>query len=338
MATSLQIAVYIVTWSSFTLGIGSCVLRVYCCVRILRKWRADDYMNVVNAAILMGALGMWQSALLLGCGGKEPNRCNYFAADGKLIKYFYAMSVYYSVMHFAIKGTFLVFFLRLSPNRTFWLWTGIGLGLNVGMVMINIFFIVFQCVPISAAWKPLARINAQCINPQFILYGPGAVNTLLDFYVFLLPIPTLWNLQMPFRRKIAVISVFAFGGAAVIMGLIRFHSLRGMQSLFDTSRSIGEIIIVAALELNLAVIAVNLPAIRSIWIKRSSNQSTSRSLPRIQTNSRKSNTASKNSNRTLEPLELENFSKITMNSPVSTESQVGLWEGVEAQGNHQVGK
>jgi len=312
-------------------------------------------MNIVNAAILIGALAIWQTALLLGCGGEEPNRCNYFAADGTLVKvgvpnartpssrtdrgqYFYAMSVYYSVMHFLIKGTFLTFFLRLSPNRTFWLWTGVGFGLNIGMVMINIFFIVFQCIPISAAWNTLARINAQCLNPQFIVYGPGAVNTLLDFYVFVLPIPTLWKLQMPFRRKLAVISVFAFGGAAVIMGLIRFHSLVAVQSLFETSRGIGEIIIVAALELNLATIAVNLPAIRSIWIRNSSNQSTSRGSSHIHSNSHhhKSNITSMNSNRAQESRELANFSKPTTNSLVNTESQEELWR-VGASRSHRVG-
>jgi hypothetical protein len=59
---------------------------------------------------------------------------------------------------------------------------------------------------------------------------------------------------MPTRRKIAVISVFLF---AVI---IRFHSLANLQSLRHTSHNIREIIIVAALEINLATIAVNLPA------------------------------------------------------------------------------
>lgn len=94
-------------------------------------------------------------------------------------------------------------------------------------------------------------------------------NVILDFYVFFLPIPTLWKLQMPMRKKLGVISVFAFGGISVILGVIRFHSLWKLVDLNpkQTARGVGEVLIVAALELNVAAIAVNLPAIRSIYVK-----------------------------------------------------------------------
>ncbi|KAF2853039.1 hypothetical protein T440DRAFT_497058 [Plenodomus tracheiphilus IPT5] len=282
---------------------------VYCCVYVLHKWRADDYMSVIAGLTLVGALAIWQMALLLGCGGEEPNRCNYFSSDGDLVEYLYVMSVYYSVMHFLIKGTFLTFFLRLSPNRKFRLCVGVGYGLNIGMLITNMFFIVFQCFPISAAWNTLARIKAQCINQQFSVHGP-------DIFIFVLPIP------------IGVISVFAFGGAAVIMGLIRFHSLIAVQSLFHTSSGIGEIIIVAALELNLAIIAVNLPAIRSIWVKRSAEGSR-RTRPaghHSGVNEARSYTTSRGSKRATESREMSRISKTTLPSTsVTTESREELW-------------
>lgn len=161
-------------------------------------------------------------------------------------------------------------------------------------------------------------------------------NTLLDIYVFLLPIPTLWKLQMPLRRKVAIISVFAFGGAAVIMGLIRFHSLIAVQSLFSTSRGVGELAIAAALELNLATIAVNLPALRSIWIKNSSNESTSHGSSHFQSGGNKhKSTASKCSKRAPESRELTQVSKTAPNNPVNTESQEELW-GAEVSRSHGV--
>lgn len=74
---------------------------------------------------------------------------------------------------------------------------------------------------------------------------------------------------MPLRTKIGVISVFAFGGISVILSMIRFHSLLKLISLNpqETAKGVGEVMIVAALELNVAVIAVNLPAIRSIYVR-----------------------------------------------------------------------
>ncbi|KAF2025770.1 hypothetical protein EK21DRAFT_103697 [Setomelanomma holmii] len=155
-------------------------------------------------------------------------------------------------MHFLIKSAFLTYYLSLSPNRVFRLWIG--------------------CIPVSAALGTLARLRAQCMDREFVLLAPAVINVLINIYVFILPVPTLATIQMPRRRKIAVISVFAFGGAAVIMGIIRFHSLLALKSIMNTSRGIGEIVIVAALELNLATTGVNLPAIRSIWIKKSKDR------------------------------------------------------------------
>ncbi|KAK3214909.1 hypothetical protein GRF29_19g1663200 [Pseudopithomyces chartarum] len=171
-------------------------------------------------------------------------------------------------MHFLIKNAFLTYYLRLSIHRSFRLWVGLGFGLNIGLLLINLALIVFQCIPVAAAFTPLLRIKgAECMNRYYVLLAPSTLNVILDFYVFALPIPTLWRLQMPLRTKIGVISVFAFGGISVILSMIRFHSLLKLISLNpqETAKGVGEVMIVAALELNVAVIAVNLPAIRSIY-------------------------------------------------------------------------
>jgi hypothetical protein len=107
---------------------------------------------------------------------------------------------------------------------------------------------------------------------ECICFAYKTQNVLLDIYVFVLPIPTLAALQMPRRKKISVISVFAFGAGSVIMGILRFHSVLRLISIKNTSHGVGETLIVVALELNLAAIAVNLPAIRSISVKRSNKR------------------------------------------------------------------
>lgn len=63
-------------------------------------------------------------------------------------------------------------------------------------------------------------------------------------------------------------SVFLFGGLATILGILRFHSVARLLRVTSTSDGVGEIIIVVALELNLGTLAANLPAVRSIYVKR----------------------------------------------------------------------
>lgn len=39
----------------------------------------------------------------------------------------------------------------------------------------------------------------------------GAVNVASDFYIFCLPIPVIWKLQLPPRKKVGVLAIFATG-------------------------------------------------------------------------------------------------------------------------------
>ena len=49
MSRALQIATYIITWTSFVLATATCVVRCYCCRNIKRSWKADDFMSLVVA-------------------------------------------------------------------------------------------------------------------------------------------------------------------------------------------------------------------------------------------------------------------------------------------------
>jgi len=124
----------------------------------------------------------------------EPNKCNYLDPGEKLVQarlqqllfdrtqntnthpqYLYVLAIYYSIAHFLIKSTFLAFYLRLSPNREFRLWIGVGFGLNIGSLLINLLIIIFQCIPVSASLHTFARLQAQCMNRDFVLIGPAVV-------------------------------------------------------------------------------------------------------------------------------------------------------------------
>jgi hypothetical protein len=90
-------------------------------------------------------------------------------------------------------------------------------------------------------------------------------NSLLNLYVLLLPIPIFYRVQVPFRRKMQICCMFAIGGAAVVLGFIRMHSLKIINSGTDTSTAVGETMIVGALGMSLAVVAHNLPSLRMFW-------------------------------------------------------------------------
>jgi hypothetical protein len=96
-------------------------------------------------------------------------------------QYVFVMAVYYSVMHFLIKAAFLTNYFRLSPNRRFRLWVGVGFGLNAGLLFTNLLLIVFQCIPVSAALTLTGRLTGECMNQHFVLMAPAVFVSNLSF-------------------------------------------------------------------------------------------------------------------------------------------------------------
>ncbi|KAI4692055.1 uncharacterized protein J4E84_003023 [Alternaria hordeiaustralica] len=94
------------------------------------------------------------------------------------------------------------------------------------------------------------------------------VNIGLDMYILLLPIAMLWNCQISFRKKIAVLSVLTFGSISVIIATFRLIPLLELGSQsdepIDTSWVLGKMIIIAALETQFAIVAVNLPSLKKL--------------------------------------------------------------------------
>jgi hypothetical protein len=92
-------------------------------------------------------------------------------------------------------------------------------------------------------------------------------NILEDFYILILPIHTVWKLQMSVRRKVAVLGVMAFGSSSVIIACFRLIPLMELNDSLDTSWVLGKMVIVAALEIQFAIIAVNLPSLKALWTR-----------------------------------------------------------------------
>lgn len=69
------------------------------------------------------------------------------------------------------------------------------------------------------------------------------------------------------RRKAVVVGIISFGSLSVVTALCRFVVQKQLIAEHDTAFIMGRMIIVAGLEIEIAVIAVNLPALRSLFTK-----------------------------------------------------------------------
>jgi hypothetical protein len=156
-----------------------------------------------------------------------------------------------------------------------------------------------QCMPFDEIFHPGTHPGAVCINRLALLIVPSILvsrvfffpslytliqqsnlhlgqNIILDFYILLLPISTVLHLQMPPRRKIAVLSIIAFGSSSPIIACLRLIPLLELNSSPDVSWVLGIIVIVASFEIQFAVIAVNLPSLKALCIRVTSTGSNGR--------------------------------------------------------------
>ena len=69
------------------------------------------------------------------------------------------------------------------------------------------------------------------------------------------------------KRKAAVIAVICFGSFSVITALCRFSLQMQMVTNPDTTYVMGRMLIAASIEIEVAVVAVNLPAMKSLFTK-----------------------------------------------------------------------
>ncbi|KAG8525603.1 uncharacterized protein KY384_009247 [Bacidia gigantensis] len=115
--------------------------------------------------------------------------------------------------------------------------------------------------PISHYWyrtKP-----GHCLNTDTFLLGSGAVNTILDFLVIMLPIPLLWRLKTTASQKGVLTGIFICAGFVCIISIIRLVVLSRLTSV-DVTWNYVDSAIWSAAEPSMGVISACLPSLRPL--------------------------------------------------------------------------
>lgn len=56
-----------------------------------------------------------------------------------------------------------------------------------------------------------AFVSDQCSRTRILVVFQGAGNVAIDLFLLILPLPAVWAMQMPLRRKIAASAMFSIG-------------------------------------------------------------------------------------------------------------------------------
>lgn len=69
--------------------------------------------------------------------------------------------------------------------------------------------VVTTCIPLDAFWDP--TVKPTYCHPQQVWWANTGLNIATDFLIFVIPLPVIWQLQMPARQKILLLVLFALG-------------------------------------------------------------------------------------------------------------------------------
>ena len=116
---------------------------------------------------------------------------------------------------FCIKLSILLQYLRIFvPNRMGKMATFISIHALIWgcLAAYSVYFILAltQCQPREKIWNPFIP-QGHCINTRAAYLSNGILNAATDFAILVLPMPSLWKLQMPIARKISATIVFSAG-------------------------------------------------------------------------------------------------------------------------------
>lgn len=89
-----------------------------------------------------------------------------------------------------------------------WLCNG-GIFVCTALYIAEIFHDIFICIPVQKDYNP--RLSGHCL-PSGVGGSVTAIfNVITDMYIFILPLPLVWSLQMKLRPKIRLIVLFGLG-------------------------------------------------------------------------------------------------------------------------------
>jgi hypothetical protein len=111
------------------------------------------------------------------------------------------------------KASICTFYLRLSPHRPFRIAAYSVIAFVFAYTTAGLAVIIFSCNPIAASWDlALAALpTTKCVNRPADYLAQAAFNIVTDVAIFILPLKTIWSLQLPFKQRMAVTGVFAAG-------------------------------------------------------------------------------------------------------------------------------
>ncbi|KAL2821355.1 hypothetical protein BDW59DRAFT_164235 [Aspergillus cavernicola] len=242
-----------------------CGLRLYLRKFILHRFGLDDFLVILALIAVNGFSALAYTITYYGLGANTED----VSPEDLAIwfKIYFGSECTYLTVSALVKFSLTVFIMRLFPTKFIRI-AGISTMVFIGAFTISMTLaLTLKCRPLRASYDK-SILDAKCWSSDTnfaVLMTQGVIMFALDVLILALPIWPIWRLQMPLKRRIMILGLFAIGFIACIAALVRFSTLAYAKDETNFTYSAATSLIWMEVEFNLALTSGSLSSLPKLF-------------------------------------------------------------------------
>ncbi|CZT14431.1 uncharacterized protein RCC_00408 [Ramularia collo-cygni] len=197
-----------------------------------------------------------------------------------MLQQFFVFTILYCALVMVTRISILQLYLRIWREAAVGVWFRRTCWILIWVHVVTLFAycisLVFQCTPVAYAWTAWDGLHkGTCVNRQGQLYSLGAINICYDVIVFVLPLHNFLKLNISWRRKTGVLTIFMVGLLVTICAVIRLQYLVKIGRSANPTWDYNSVVQWSSIEANFSVICTCMPAMAGLlqraWAALSGN-------------------------------------------------------------------
>ncbi|KAF7587763.1 hypothetical protein BBP40_006723 [Aspergillus hancockii] len=138
----------------------------------------------------------------------------------------------------------------------------------LGYFLAVVITINVACHPIPYFWEQYTSpqtTTGTCIDIPRFFFGNGIAAVLVDIMILAVPVPVIWNLQMPKSQRMAVISILLLGSFVCVASIVRIIFLGRNTHSHDATWTIAPVFVWSCVEPSIGIVCACLPTLSPLF-------------------------------------------------------------------------
>ncbi|KAF1925035.1 uncharacterized protein M421DRAFT_267456 [Didymella exigua CBS 183.55] len=178
-------------------------------------------------------------------------------------KLVFAESFLYQLAINLVKVTIITQYLRVFAQVPYVRFSCYALfAVVLGATTWGVFGTIFLCNPIRTYWD--VTVEGRCMNTERHFWSTSVMGIIIDWALWLLPMPVVGKLRLPVHQKRGLWVVFGLGGFVCAVGILRLTLVEKALHEGMIIQSGTYAVVWSTIELNVAIACASLVVMRPL--------------------------------------------------------------------------